>query len=410
MENWKKNTILFLASQTISLFGSSLVQFAITWYIALETQSGIMMTLSIISGFVPNIILSPFAGVWADRYNRKILIVVSDAVIAFSTLVMAILFLMGHGSVWILIGVSAIRSFGSSIQNPAVSAFLPQIVPVDKLTRVNAVNQSVQSFCNLLSPIISGALLTISTIESIFFIDVITAAIAIAVLLLFLDVPAHARALEKQKTTYFVDIGEGFSYIRNHTFIKQFMIFFAMSTFLATPAIFLTTLQVPRSFGDEVWRLTSMEIFFSVGMMVGGLGMAAWGGFKNRYHSILVSSMILAGLTITLGLVPNFWFYIIVFGLIGLVLPMNNTPTMVILQEKIEDEFRGRVFSVLAMISSSILPLGMVFFGPLADAIPIEWIFVGAGAGLGILTLIMMGSKVLLEAGEPLPKAEEAAG
>lgn len=410
MENWKKNTILFLASQTISLFGSSLVQFAITWYIALETQSGIMMTLSIISGFVPNIILSPFAGVWADRYNRKILIVVSDAVIAFSTLVMAILFLMGHGSVWILIGVSAIRSFGSSIQNPAVSAFLPQIVPVDKLTRVNAVNQSVQSFCNLLSPIISGALLTISTIESIFFIDVITAAIAIAVLLLFLDVPAHARALEKQKTTYFVDIGEGFSYIRNHTFIKQFMIFFAMSTFLATPAIFLTTLQVPRSFGDEVWRLTAMEIFFSVGMMVGGLGMAAWGGFKNRYHSILVSSMILAGLTITLGLVPNFWFYIIVFGLIGLVLPMNNTPTMVILQEKIEDEFRGRVFSVLAMISSSILPLGMVFFGPLADAIPIEWIFVGAGAGLGILTLIMMGSKVLLEAGEPLPKAEEAAG
>lgn len=410
MENWKKNTILFLASQTISLFGSSLVQFAITWYIALETQSGIMMTLSIISGFVPNIILSPFAGVWADRYNRKILIVVSDAVIAFSTLVMAILFLMGHGSVWILIGVSAIRSFGSSIQNPAVSAFLPQIVPVDKLTRVNAVNQSVQSFCNLLSPIISGALLTISTIESIFFIDVITAAIAIAVLLLFLDVPAHARALEKQKTTYFVDIGEGFSYIRNHTFIKQFMIFFAISTFLATPAIFLTTLQVPRSFGDEVWRLTAMEIFFSVGMMVGGLGMAAWGGFKNRYHSILVSSMILAGLTITLGLVPNFWFYIIVFGLIGLVLPMNNTPTMVILQEKIEDEFRGRVFSVLAMISSSILPLGMVFFGPLADAIPIEWIFVGAGAGLGILTLIMMGSKVLLEAGEPLPKAEEAAG
>jgi len=410
MENWKKNTILFLASQTISLFGSSLVQFAITWYIALETQSGIMMTLSIISGFVPNMILSPFAGVWADRYNRKTLIIVSDAVIAFSTLVMAILFLLGYGSVWILIGVSAIRSFGASIQSPAVSAFLPQMVPVDKLTRVNAVNQSIQSFCNLLSPIISGALLTVSTIESIFFIDVFTAAIAIAVLLLFLNVPAHARALEKQETTYFVDIREGLSYIKHHKFIKQFMIFFAINTFLATPAIFLTTLQVPRSFGEEVWRLTAMEIFFSVGMMLGGLGMAAWGGFRNRFHSILVSSMILAGLTVALGLVPNFWSYIAVFGLIGLVLPMNNTPTMVILQEKIEDEFRGRVFSVLSMISSSIMPLGMVFFGPLADAIPIEWILVGAGVGLGILTLIMSGNKVMLEAGEPLEKAEEVAG
>ncbi|MGI6707198.1 MAG: MFS transporter [Clostridia bacterium] len=410
MGNWKKHTILFLASQTISLFGSSLVQFAITWYIALETQSGIMMTLSIISGFVPNMLLSPFAGVWADRYNRKILIVVSDAVIAFSTLVMAILFLTGYGSVWILIGVSAIRSFGTSIQNPAVRAFLPQIVPVDKLTRVNAVNQSVQSFCNLLSPIISGALLTVSTIENIFFIDVVTAAVAIAVLLLLLDVPAHARALEKQKTTYFADIREGLSYIHRHKFIEQYMIFFSISTFLATPAIFLTTLQVPRAFGEEVWRLTAMEIFFSVGMMLGGLGMAAWGGFRNRYHSILLSSMILAGLTVALGLAPNFWFYISFFGLIGLTLPMNETPAMVILQEKIDDEFRGRVFSVQSMISSSIMPLGMIFFGPLADAVPIEWIFVGAGVGLGILTLIMSGSKVLLEAGEPLAKAEEAAG
>lgn len=400
--NWKKNTVLFLASQTISLFGSSLVQYAITWYIALETRSGVIMTLSIICGFAPNLILSPFAGVWADRYNRKMLIAVSDALIAFSTLVMAILFLMGYGSVWMLIAVSALRSFGTSIQTPSVSAFLPQIVPVDKLTRVNAANQTIMSIMTLLSPVISGALLSMSTIESIFFIDVVTALIAIGILLMFLNVPAHARALEKQKTTYFLDLREGLLYIARHKFLKVFLLFFAVNSFLTSPAIFLTTLLIPRSFGDEVWRLTAMEIAFSAGMLLGGLVMTAWGGFRNRYHTILASGMILSLLSVALGVVPNYWIYISVMGAIGFLIPMGNTATLVILQEKIEDEFMGRVFSVISMISSSLMPLSMVIFGPLADIVSIESILVVTGIGLVILALVMMRNKVLLEAGKPL--------
>jgi DHA3 family macrolide efflux protein-like MFS transporter len=400
--NWKKNTVLFLASQTISLFGSSLVQYAITWYIALETRSGVIMTLSIICGFAPNLILSPFAGVWADRYNRKMLIAVSDALIAFSTLVMAILFLMGYGSVWMLIAVSALRSFGTSIQTPSVSAFLPQIVPVDKLTRVNAANQTIMSIMTLLSPVISGALLSMSTIESIFFIDVVTALIAIGILLMFLNVPAHARAMEKQKTTYFLDLREGLLYIARHKFLKVFLLFFAVNSFLTSPAIFLTTLLIPRSFGDEVWRLTAMEIAFSAGMLLGGLVMTAWGGFRNRYHTILASGMILSLLSVALGVVPNYWIYISVMGAIGFLIPMGNTATLVILQEKIEDEFMGRVFSVISMISSSLMPLSMVIFGPLADIVSIESILVVTGIGLVILALVMMRNKVLLEAGKPL--------
>jgi len=86
MNNWKRNTILFLASQTLSLFGTSLVQYAILWHITLTTQSGVMMTIFIICGFLPTFFLSPFAGVWADRYNRKLLIMFSDSMIALSTL------------------------------------------------------------------------------------------------------------------------------------------------------------------------------------------------------------------------------------------------------------------------------------------------------------------------------------
>jgi Na+/melibiose symporter-like transporter len=131
--NWKRDTILFLSSQTISLFGSMLVQYAITWYITLTTRSGVMLTISILCGFLPTFIISPFAGVWADRYNRKNIIVLADSFIAVSTLVLAVLFLTGYDEIWLLFVVLAMRALGTGIHTPAVGAILPQIVPTDKL-------------------------------------------------------------------------------------------------------------------------------------------------------------------------------------------------------------------------------------------------------------------------------------
>jgi DHA3 family macrolide efflux protein-like MFS transporter len=149
--SWKKNIVLFLVSQTVSLFGSSLVQYAIMWYIILNTQSGIMSTIFIICGFLPTFILSPFAGVWADRFNRKKLIILSDTTIAISTFLLAILFLWGYDSIWLLFVVAAVRALGTGVQTPTVGAFLPQLVPSDKLTKVNGINNSLQSFVTLLS-------------------------------------------------------------------------------------------------------------------------------------------------------------------------------------------------------------------------------------------------------------------
>ncbi|MBE6044284.1 MAG: MFS transporter [Clostridium thermopalmarium] len=400
-KNWKKNTILFLISQTISLFGSSLVQYAITWYITLQTQSGIMMTISIICGFLPTFFLSPFAGVWADRYNRKKLIMLSDSLIAISTLILAILFLKGYNDMWMLFVVSAIRAFGSGVQTPAVGAFLPQIVPEDRLTKVNATNSSIQSLIMLISPMLSGALLNMASIEIIFFIDVITAAIAVSILLVFLNVPVHEKALNKQVTSYFSDMHEGYVYIKNHDYVKRFFLFCAIFNILVAPAAFLTPLQVTRSFGDDVWRLTAIEMIFSIGMMIGGVVMASWGGFKNRIHTMALSSFVIGICTFALGIVPNFWIYLSFMMLFGIVMPIFNTPATVLLQEKVEENFLGRVFSVLGMISSIMMPLGMLVFGPLADIIKIEWLLIGTGLLLFSQGFFMLSSKVLIEAGKP---------
>ncbi|UVI33123.1 MFS transporter [Paenibacillus spongiae] len=404
--NWKRNVTLFLVSQTVSLFGSSLVQYAIMWYITINTQSGVMMTISIICGFLPTFFLSPFAGVWADRYNRKKLIMISDSSIALSTLLLAILFLMGYDAIWLLFVVSAIRALGTGIQTPAVSSFLPQLVPGDKLTKVNATYSSIQSLVMLVSPMLSGALLTLASIESIFFIDVITAAIAVLILLFYLKVPAHAKALQKQDLSYFEDMKKGFVYIKDHAYVKTFFIFSAVFMILATPVAFLTPLQVTRSFGNDVWRLTAIEMTFSIGMMAGGIIMASWGGFKNKVHTMVLSSFAIGICTFALGLIPIFWIYLLVMAFSGLTMPFFNTPSTVMLQQKVEESYLGRVFGVFSMIASSMMPLGMLVFGPLADIIRIEWLLIGTGLLMVVQSLFMLGNNVLIKAGAPAPEVE----
>jgi MFS transporter, DHA3 family, macrolide efflux protein len=404
MNHWKRNTILFLGSQTISLFGSALVQYAIMWYITLNTQSGVMMTISIICGFVPTFFLSPFAGVWADRYNRKILIILSDSLIAVSTLVLAILFLMGYEALWLLFLMSAIRAIGTGIQGPAVGAILPQMVPEDKLTKVNGTNGSIQALIMLVAPMVSAALLTMASMEAIFFIDVVTAAIAVFILLAFLHIPIHAKGAEKQTTSYFSDLKQGFIYIQNHAFVKTFFVFFAFFFVLAAPVAFLTPLQVTRTFGDDVWRLTAIEITFSIGMMIGGGFMASWGGFKNKIHTMTLAALVMGACTFALGITPNFWIYLVFMGFVGVAMPIFNTPSTVLLQEKVEGDYLGRVFGVLGMISTSMMPLGMLIFGPIADIIEIEWLLIGTGLLMFIQGFFLIGSKVLLEAGKPVVK------
>jgi MFS transporter, DHA3 family, macrolide efflux protein len=404
MNHWKRNTVLFLGSQTISLFGSALVQYAIMWYITLNTQSGVMMTISIICGFVPTFFLSPFAGVWADRYNRKMLIILSDSLIAISTLILATLFLMGYEALWLLFLMSAIRAIGTGIQGPAVGAILPQLVPEDKLTKVNGTNGSIQALIMLLAPMASAALLTMASMEAIFFIDVITAAIAIFILLTFLHIPIHAKAAEKQTTSYFTDLKQGFIYIQNHAFVKKFFVFFAFFFVLAAPVAFLTPLQVTRSFGDDVWRLTAIEITFSIGMMLGGGFMASWGGFKNKIHTMTLAALVMGACTFALGITSVFWIYLVFMGIVGVAMPIFNTPSTVLLQEKVEGDYLGRVFGVLGMISTSMMPLGMLIFGPISDIIDIEWLLIGTGILMFIQGFFLVGSKVLLEAGKPIVK------
>jgi len=395
--NWKKNTAVFMSSQAVSQLGSSLVQFAITSYITVQTQSGIYAMMAIICATLPMFLLSPFAGVWADRYNRKTLIILADGAIAACTLIVAVLFLLGHESMLLLFIALIIRSFGSAVQAPCVGAMLPDIVPAENLNRVNGMNGSLQALFSLGSPILGALLLSHFPLGSIFFVDIITAILAITILLTTFKLPQKKIIKEAKDKDYFSDLEEGFRYIIKTRFLMEFFAFCIIYFILMAPAAFLTQVQVVRNYGEDYWYLSTIEVAFAVGMVVGSVGITLWGGLKNKIHTVALAAGLLGICSASLGIRMPFTPYVILMGGFGLAIPAINTPVMTLLQEKVETEYIGRVFGVMTMINTSMMPLGMVLFGPLADVISIEAILIGTGVLMTVSAWIMTRMKALCQ-------------
>ena len=161
-----------------------LVQYAVMWHLTLETKSGGVMALYAVFGFLPQAVISVFGGVWADRLNRKKLIIAADGTIALVTLALALIMSAGASDLLFIFVAIAIRSAGAGIQMPAVAALIPQIVPADKLMRVNGINGTIQSAMMLVAPAAAAAVYASMSIVAVFYIDVVTAILGIGLLLL----------------------------------------------------------------------------------------------------------------------------------------------------------------------------------------------------------------------------------
>jgi DHA3 family macrolide efflux protein-like MFS transporter len=262
------------------------------------------------------------------------------------------------------------------------------------LIKVNSINGTLQPFIMIAAPIASGALLSAARLEAIFFIDIVTAILAVS-LLLILRVPAHRKAAAEQTTGYLDDLKRGLSYIGHNRAIKRLFVFFAFGFFLVAPVAFLSPLLVARTYGEEVWRLTANEVTFFVGSIIGGIIMTAWGGFENRFRTIALAVILWGVLFAGLGLSRNFYVYLGIMFLAGIPMPMLNVPTTTLLQERVDPDMQGRVFGVMQLITATAMPLGMLVFGPIADVVTVEALLVVTSALMAVLGLWMYVDKCL---------------
>lgn len=387
---WKKKGVAFITSQAISLFGSSIVQMAIVWYVTMQTSSGIWLTILTLSSFLPQMIISPFAGVWADRYNKKKTIILADVLIAVSTLILAI-FLelnnLANTSLIAIVIVSIIRSIGTGIQTPTVNSMIPLLVPEDKLMKFNGVNSSIQSVIQFASPLVAGGILVLGSISNILFIDVITAVIGVSILSFIKIEQKYIQKIEEKASTL-NDIKDGIRFSISDKLIGKLLLIYGIFIFLSVPSSFMSSLIITRNFGQAYMYLSICETIGFVGMFLGGLLLGTWGGFKNRNKTLTLGLILYSVFAIALGLVTQYWMFVVIIFLISFSIPIIQTTTMTMLQEKVQIEMQGRIFSLLNAIFSGLMPLGMILFGVLADIVSINYLIIPAGV---ILLLIGIG-------------------
>jgi DHA3 family macrolide efflux protein-like MFS transporter len=361
----------------------------------LTTKSGVVLALAAVFGFLPQAIVSIFAGVWADRVNRKVMIILSDSTIALATLVLAFFMLSGVDDLWLVFLVMAVRSVGAGLQMPAISALIPQIVPTDKLMRVNGINSSVQSSLLIIGPVAAAGIYSTVSLAAILFVDVVTAVIGLS-LLATIAVPTLSRAASNDKPSYFTDLKEGLNYIFSHDLVRWVMAIYSIVFLLVVAPSNLSPLMLVRTFGSDVWLLTVLELSFGIGMVAGGALMATFASKMDRLGLMVGTSILFGVLAVVMGFTTNLILFYSLFFLIGLAVPAFSTASMTLLQETVEPERQGRVFGFVGIVMAVAMPLGMAVLGPLADIVSVEILLIATGA----LTVLIAVVAVLLPAGK----------
>ena len=389
---------LFLASQAVTLLGSSIVQFAIIWYVTLETSSGGWVALLSAATYIPQFLISFFAGVWADRYPRKLLIIAADGAIAVATLAFVLLLpqISQNETIYVaLVVISVIRSLGTGIHAPAVNATVPQLVVEEHLMKFNGINATIQSVVQFAAPAIAGSILTWGSFRGALMVDVVTAMVGIG-LLSAIVIPFEERTETAQ---VFAEMQEGIRYAAKERFLGKLIMLFGLFIFLCVPAGFLATLFVSRYYGDTYFHMTLVEVIGFLGMMAGGLLISTWGGFKRHTKTLLVGMVSFGLLAILMGLANNFYVYLVLMAVYGVALTMVQTASTTLLQENSTPEMSGRVFGLFGAAYSGFLPIGMVVFGLLADRISMRLLMVVSGGLLILMAAVMLFDKSFYQHG-----------
>ena len=392
---WQKRILLFLTSQCITLFGSTLVQMALIWYETMQTSSGVWVAAFTVGSYLPQFLISFIGGVWADRYHRKKLIIGADMLIAFATFIM-VLAIPHISSEPALLGgllvMSVVRSFGAGIQTPAVNAVIPQLVPAQQLMRYNGINATMQSVVNFAAPAAAGAVFAVSTLRTTLMIDIVTAVLGTG-LLSCLVLPKQDTSFEKSGVLSDMKIGVRYAF--SDRGIGKLLIIYGLFTFFCVPAGYLAGLLVRRVFGDTYWYLTAVEVVGFAGMMAGGVAMSTWGGFRSREKTLAAGLLAFGSFAIGMGFSKNFILYLGLMAFYGVALTMVQTAITTMLQERTDTSMQGRVFGLLGTMYAGFLPLGMAVFGPLADILPLQWIMIGSGIALILIAVITYFHQVL---------------
>lgn len=388
-ENWAVRFFTIFTGQAFSLFGSALVQFALIWHLTQKTGSATVLATASLFGMLPQVLLGPIAGTIVDRGNRRMIMIVSDSVIALSTLLLAYLFWSGAAEVWHVYLVLTVRAAGGAFHYPAMSASTSLMVPKEHLARVAGANQTLQGLISIIAPPVGALLVAVLATHNILMIDVLTAVLGITPLLFF-SIPQPERGEthpDAPQAAFLQDLKAGFKYMASWPGLLMLGLMATVLNFLLAPTSALTPLLVTKYFGKGALELASLDSFFGIGMIAGGITLGVWGGFKRKIVTSLSGIVLFSFAILAIAAAPadKFWVMVVAMSVIGFMMPMANGPIHALFQSVVEPGMQGRVLSLVNSVAQAMMPLGFLIAGPVTDATSYQtWFWVA-----GILNLLI---------------------
>ena len=400
--------LLIWFGQLISLTGSGLTGFALGVWVYQSTGSVTQFALISLFTSLPGIILSPIAGAFVDRWDRRHAMILSDGGAGLCTLSIAILFLLGRLEVWHIYIAMAISSSFSAFQWPAYSAATTLLVSKENLGRASGMVQISEAVSQITSPVMGGVLMGAIGVQGVILLDFATFLFAVFTLLIVrVPKPETTEEGKAGQGSLLREAAYGWKYIHARAGLLGLLLFFAATNF-ATGIVQVLFTPLVLSFTSAAVLGLLLSIG-GLGFLAGSLTMSVWGGPKRRIFGILGANLLMGSALFAAGFPPQAWILGAAAFLFFFSLPITNGCSQAIWQSKTAPDVQGRVFAVRRMIAWASLPFAYLVAGPLADQVfePLlvesgllassvgQVIGIGVGRGIGLLYIIL-GFMILL--------------
>lgn len=399
--HWKHKFFTIWTGQAVSLITSAVLQMAIILYITERTGSAMVLSIASLVGFLPYALLGPFIGVLVDRYNRKLIMIGADLIIAAAGAILAIVASYMELPVWMIMVVLFIRSISSAFHSPALSAITPLLVPEEQLTKCAGYSQALQSISYILSPMAAAILYSAWELNAIIALDVVGAVVA-SITLVFIKIPELNIEQKDLGHNFIKEMKDGFLILKADKGLFALLLIGTLYMFVYMPINALYPLITMEYFRGTPIYVSITEVAYASGMLVGGVLLGLLGGYKKRVILITISIFMMGISLAVSGLLPRngFVLFAVCCLAMGLSVPFYAGVQTSLFQKKIKPEFLGRVFSLTGSIISLAMPVGLILSGLFADKIGVNNWFLISGiliVGIGVACPLVPAVKSLDE-------------
>lgn len=392
-QKWKLQFITVAIGQAISMLGSHGVQFALIWWLAEKTSSPFMLGISGLVAYLPMSLFSPLAGIAADRYNRKFISIFSDMAMGMVALIYAIILFFFDLPVWTVFIMLCVRGIGSTFQQPAIQSIIPQLVPKDQLIKTNGWIQLLNSGSFLIGPVIGAALYSIFPISIVLLSDVVGAILA-SIALAIVKIPKIAKT-QREEQHFVAEIKEGLQVFREDRKLFYIVVAEALCMFFYAPLSSFYPLMTSDYFQLSAMYGSAVELSFAIGMMISSLLFSSILKIERKIRASFIGLFGMGVISLLCGIIPPTyigWFFFaascICLGASGNV---HTIPLTAYIQATVEPQKMGRAFSVLTLISSVSMPIGLLFSSPIAEKVGVNvWFFISGFCMITLTALVLI--------------------